>query len=375
MRISSSDNITRNFLDPAIEGLRERAVSHDEISGRVFFEYATFCIAQVEDSHSVSDIERMKNLHKDKEKQASKLDTRIQEVKEKKDTNLLKSLEWEHTRVSKLKKMDKNEWDRLVDGQNNLLKKGVEHFLRCFSACANYDHYISKFCSIWLKHSAENAVNTVVKDGLDLVPSYKFIPLFHQLCSRLSAEGNVFQDNLRRLLARLLNDHPYHSVYQMLNTIRQPGKESDGEDSATVLKGRSTAARELMDNIKDHRRIDGISIKQISSNLEVQFNRYLALTVVIPVGARTTGTETRLADYPTVRNFRQLAEFSLPPPTYKIAISPNRDYAGIPHVTEYDKTVIIVGGRSRPITIGCCLSDGNRFKELVRPCLINQVNS
>src|SRR5271169_5391128 len=200
MRLSPSDAIVHEFLEPATRILSERPIKDGEAAGKVFFEFAQFCTSQLEDQHGIEDAKRMESLHKAKQEEAQAYSTLIKSAETSNDKNTIKNLTRDYERALKLQRLDKAEWQRLVNLQQVLLKKAIEKYLRCFSACAEFDHYVPKFCALWLKHSKQRVVNTVVADGLGLVPSYKFLPLMHQLCSRLSNDGGEFQDNLGTLL-------------------------------------------------------------------------------------------------------------------------------------------------------------------------------
>jgi ataxia telangiectasia mutated family protein len=359
MRLSPSDAIVHEFLEPATRILSERAMRDGETAGKVFFEFAQFCTSQLEDQHGIEDAKRMEGLHKAKQDEAQAYSKLIKTAENRNDKNEVKRLTKDYERALKLQKMDKTEWQRLVNLQQILLKKAVENYLRCFSACAEFDHYVPKFCALWLKHSKQKVVNSVVADGLGLVPSYKFLSLMHQLCSRLSTEGGEFQDNLGTLLSRLLHDHPYHSLHQIFNTI------SSGGDSIAI--SRANAAQSLTTRMDHRRKIGEVPVNEISVRLYQQFMAYSELANT-PVDKKQGAKEIQMSMYPSLRKFRSntLADLHLPPPSLKLPVSHDRRYADILYIQKYHHSFRIAGGVNQPKILDSVVSNGNSFRELVR---------
>src|SRR5277367_4895400 len=144
MRLSPSDAIVHEFLEPATRILSERATRDGETAGKLFFEFAQFCTSQLEDQHGIEDAKRMEGLHKAKQDEAQAYSSLIKIAEQKNDKNEVKHLTKDYDRALKLQRMDKAEWQRLVNLQQVLLKKAVENYLRCFSACAQFDHYVDR---------------------------------------------------------------------------------------------------------------------------------------------------------------------------------------------------------------------------------------
>ena len=361
MRLSPSDAIVHDFLEPATRLLSERAMRDGQTAGKVFFEFAQFCTSQLEDHHGIEDAKRMESLHKAKQDEVQAYSSLIKSAEQRKEKNQVMVLTREYERALKLQRMDKAEWQRIVNLQQVLLKKAIENYLRCFSACADFDHFVSKFCALWLKHSKQGVVNTVVFDGLGLVPSHKFLSLMHQLCSRLSTEGGKFQDNLSALISRLLHDHPYHSFHQIFSTISSVG------DSIAI--SRSNAAKAITTGL-DRRRIGDVPIGEISIRLNQQFNAYSDLANT-PVDKKHGTKQIQMSMYPHLRKFRSntLADLRLPPPSLKLPVSLDRHYADILCIQKYHHSFRIAGGVNQPKILDSVLSNGNSFRELVHPQL------
>jgi serine-protein kinase ATM len=359
MRLSPSDVIIHDLLEPASRSLRERSLAAGPIAGKVFYEYASFCTSQLEDQYAIADIKRMENLHRSKHQEALQYLEVVRKAMQRNDQNAAKRYKKDYERAEKLEKMDNVELDRLLDLQRTFLEKAIENFLKCFAACTDFDHHVPKFCALWLKHSKQRGVNTAVAHGLQFVPSYKFLSLLHQLCSRLSDEAGEFQTNLSQLLSRTLNDHPFHAVHQIYSTISSVG-------DATALS-RSFAAKKLTDCLGFEHKIGEVFVRDIAFRLESQFSMYSDLAST-PIDKKAhPSNEFLFSSYPTLRAFRSktLAEASLPPPSMRITVSPDRDYANVPYVQKYRHSFKIAGGVNQPKILDSILSNGSSFRELV----------
>lgn len=301
----------------------------------------------------------METLHRSKQEEIVRYNEAIQAAKAQNDQTTYKKLYKEHDRASKLQRMDKDELQRLHNSQRFFVRKALEQYLRCFTACSDFDQYIPKFCAIWLKHSRQPGVNSIVSGLLSLVPSYKFVPLLHQLCSRLSDEGkDDFQPCLGELLSRILNSHPYHAFHQIYSTF------TGGEKTAT---SRSKAARRIAERMCRTKENSIVSPQELSVRLADFLSSYSELAK-IPVNKNAhQGNDISLSSYPGLRRFRSkgLADLRLPPPSLEIPISPTNDYASVPFVQKYHHSFKIAGGVNQPKILDSVLSTGKSFRELV----------
>lgn len=349
-----------DLLEPASQSLRARSIVQGQTAGKVFFEYAMFCTTQLEDQHAIADIKRMESLHRTKQNEALRYSDPIKSAERQSNDTNYKRLVRDQDRAVKLAKMDKDELQRLHTSQRTFLKKAVENFLRCFAACSDFDRHVPKFCAIWLKHAKQSGLNAIVADTLEDVPSYKFLPLLHQLFSRLSNDKtDQFQDCLSNLLLRILNEHPFHAVHQLFSTLF-----SNGE---AISQSRSLAAKRIYDRISHTHKIGKITVKELSARLDGLYTAYSDLAS-IPIDKKNHPTnEIQLSQYPSLKKFRykDLASLGLPPPSLPIPISPNGDYTAIPFVQKYHSSFKIAGGVNQPKILDSMLSNGKSFRELV----------
>jgi len=344
MRLSPSDVIVDKFLDPAVRSLESRSDTVGTTAGKVFFEYASFCLTQLEDSSFLEDLERVKRLYDSKQNEVF----RFQEALKKEPNSRLKR---DKEKAEKDRRIDEEELARLSGLLQTLTTKAIENFLRCFASCNTFDHHVPKFCALWLKHFDQAFANHAVAQRIKSVPSYKFIPLMHQLCARLSSEVTAFQDNLKGLLLRGLNDHPFHVFPQMYSTMHA----SDKSKAKTRLK----PAKSLVDRMSYSQKVGNVSVKDLSVRLAAQYESYSALAD-IPVN---NSPDLKFASYPSLQSFRSAS--TLPPPSMPIPVSIQRQYSNVASIHKYKGQFILASGVNRPRIVDCTLSDGKGFRELV----------
>jgi ataxia telangiectasia mutated family protein len=347
----------QELLDPAAESLGRRSITASATAGKVSFEYAMFCTTQLEDQHTIADIKRMENLYKTKQAEVSRYEVALQDARQMSDKALVTKLAKDREKAIKLRNMDRAELQRLHRMQHVLLEKAIENFLRCFSACSDFDQHVPKFCAIWLKHSKQESLQSIVVRFLGSVPSYKFLPLLHQLCSRLSRGSDDFQTSLSDLIARICMDHPFHSLHQILSTVSSIGEKGD-----LVAESRSFAATRLKDHLSRTPKL-----QDLVARINVMFSAYSDLaSIPTQKTDRRVNNEIALSSYPTLRRFRNLLQdLRLPPPSLDLPVSPDGNYSSVPYVQQYHHSFEVAGGVNQPKILKSMLSDGKNVRELV----------
>jgi serine-protein kinase ATM len=357
MRLKSSDFVIQELLEPAVEILRQGSTTETTTAGKVYFQYATFCTAQLEDQHSIADIKRMESLYKSKQLEVLQYRDLIRDARQRGDKTKLDQFVKNRDKANKLQQADRAELQRLLNMQHTFLQKATDNFLRCFAACHDFDQHVPKFCAIWLKHSKQESLYTIVADLLRQVPTYKFLPLMHQLCSRLSNDPDGFQVSLYALIAQICTDHPLHSLYQIFSAM----SGVDGDDQ--VAKSRSRTASRLVEQL-----CRAAKPKAIASSTRIMFDAYSALAGASVPKEECNKPQLLLANYS--QNFRNsLQSIHLPPPSLALPIQPDHDYTNLPYVQKYDPFFKLAGGINQPKILDSLLSDGSRVRELVQHIL------
>lgn len=346
MKLSPSDVILDNLLDPAVRSLENRSDTVGKTAGKVFFEYASFCLTQLQDPSFLEDLDRVQRLYDSKQSEVSRFQKALR-------TQSNSKLKRDKEKAERDRHIDEEELSRLSLLLHTLSTKAIENFLRCFASCNTFDHHVAKFCALWLKHFDQQFANHAVSQRLKSVPSYKFIPLMHQLCARLSSEKSDFQNNLHPLLLRALNDHPFHVFPQMYSTMHAPDKSK-----ATI---RLKPAKSLVDRMSYTHKVGNVSVKDLSIRLSTQYEAYSALADT-PVTKDMT--DIKFSSYPTLHYYRSSS--TLPPPSMPVPVSLERHYSNVPSISKYKATFKLASGINLPKIVDCTLTDGTSFRELVR---------
>lgn len=360
MRLLQSDKLIEEFFEPASQSLQKGSHPQGEVAGKIYFEYASFCAAQLEDQHTIADIKRMENLHRTKANEVQQYTETMKMAKERGDQFAFKRLYRDHERATKLQKMDKEELQRLHALQRTFLRKAVENFLKCFAASDEFDHHVPKFCAIWLKHAKQKGLHDIVFSNLPNVPSYKFLHLLHQLCSRLSDEkDDDFQQNLIVLLGRVLGEHPFHSSHQIFSAIFGSGE--------VLAASRASAASKLANRASRKYENSHSSNPNLFASLFDLYSAYSDLAN-LPLDKKShAGAKLAFSAYPGLRLFHSkgIVGLHLPPPSLKLPISLDLDYSNVPYISKFDQSFKIAGGINQPKILDSSLSNGKQFRELV----------
>jgi hypothetical protein len=86
--------------------------------------------------------------------------------------------------------------------------------------------HVYRLVSLWLSCQKENPlsenVDTNIAEAVEIIPSFRFVPLvtqlFSQLQNSLSLPENVV-NHLMALLLRMILDHPYHSIPHLVHLL------------------------------------------------------------------------------------------------------------------------------------------------------------
>lgn len=121
-----------------------------------------------------------------------------------------------------------------------------------------HSHFIYRMISLWFSSTvADESLNAAMRNAVENIPSYHFVPLANQLFSRLGQRVNGFTAPiLQSLLYRMCLDHPYHCLVQLLclSNGQMVGEGVGGRGKTFYLENTSSSkidiARELIKTLK-----------------------------------------------------------------------------------------------------------------------------
>ena len=151
------------------------------------------------------------------------------------------------------------------EGKKSCLRLAVQGYTNCLQLGGEYDmQALYRIVSLWFNHSGDVDVVESMKLACRVIPSYKFIPLSHQIVSRMGADSTTGLDSVvYKLVKRLTCDHPYHMLYLVFalvngDLVRAKSSSSGGSSSRSssssrgvvVNKKRKAAADRLIKELK-----------------------------------------------------------------------------------------------------------------------------
>ncbi|XP_063934034.1 serine-protein kinase ATM-like isoform X2 [Zophobas morio] len=244
---------------------------------------------------------------------------------------------------------DTEEVNRLKLQLQLFLSLALQHYLGCLqNASKEFDPSVFRFISVWFDNTENDAVLSIIEDGLRGVPTFKFIPLLYQLVARVSCEKNSkFQNILQCLIAKICIDHPFHTTYIILSL----SKSYENEKAAAALS--------ILNHIRQHSKINSY-VESISKLCEA----YIELAKVETPKKTPRNKLLKISDRSQMllnMDFHTVAV-----PTHPLPVSLNAQYENITGIHKFEETYFVVGGLTLPKIINCIGTNGIVYKQLVK---------
>ena len=355
-RLDRPDEVTKHYLQPAIEALGQ--ATSGSMAGRVFHNFAAFCDEQLQDVAAKDDFERITKVRNRK----------LQEINELGDMYTNASGQERSTLkgfFSKAKtwfNLDNEEYKRLKSNREELLQKSLENYLLSMQACDDFSKDVLRLMSLWLASTTIPEANHTVHKYVKSVPTMKLAPFVNQLVSRLlENDKDPFQSVLHDLLYRVCCQHPYHSLYQLFAVCKTKGAQHD-----PVAKSRHSSANSLAEKIRTRAGTSASSIWVSLHNSSMQFVYFAQERLDKDI---KTGTKIPLRKFKygvKAEQIMQSISQKIPPPTMTIALRADKDYSSLPTLSTFEQQVSVAGGVSAPKIVIVVATDGSRHKMLLK---------
>lgn len=349
-RLEKPDQILENYLKPALKELKGKLDGSE--AGHVFHQFAKFCDQQLQDADGLEDLQRLKKLSKNKQKEVAYYSKMYRDA-----TSPTEKLKYRGY-LSKNKtwlKLDQEELQRHESTRDEFLCQSLENYLLALRASDHHDKDVLRFSALWLAHSDEHMANEAVSKHLVKVASRKFAPLMNQLTSRLQDTNAKFQQLLFNLVLRICTDHPFHGMYQIYAGVNSHTNEKDEaaklRQQATVKLSKSfsssSKSREIWSSISTTNKV----YCQLAAEKDERYKS----------GKRVALKDSRVGALLS----SMLSKYPIPPPTMQIKLAMDLDYSKVPMMVRFDPTMSIASGVSMPKVITAIADNGASYKQLV----------
>uniref|UniRef100_K3WAJ2 non-specific serine/threonine protein kinase n=1 Tax=Globisporangium ultimum (strain ATCC 200006 / CBS 805.95 / DAOM BR144) TaxID=431595 RepID=K3WAJ2_GLOUD len=253
---------------------------------------------------------------------------------------------------------------------------------------------VFRLLSLWFSNQLKTGTNEVMQEVINVVPSYKLVPLSYQIISRITGSDATsrssrsskitasenFQRVLRVLVLKLCQQHPHHALVQLLALKNSGDVEGKGaaEFRANVGDAKAEGAKRYVEKL---RQTD--SQRELLESLDILSNAYIQLALFDTRDYHKQSKKIALSKVPIVGigggqvsfdqclrdRTRRGANRTVMPAvlTRNVAPRADMDYSGVVRVLSFEPLFSITdSGIHRPKIIYCHGSDGRRFKQLVK---------
>lgn len=129
-----------------------------------------------------------------------------------------KETEHHFTKLKQQHKSDSALLKELLQQRQTFIQGALEFFVKTLSISNNFDDEIlDKYCNLWFQNELDDVVNDRLLNQEKLIPSFKYLPWISQIVSKLSTEQSHFQKVLQQIVKRVIINHPYNSLYSIMN--------------------------------------------------------------------------------------------------------------------------------------------------------------
>ncbi|BGP41354.1 Serine/threonine-protein kinase tel1 [Rhodotorula kratochvilovae] len=371
-RLRNPLEILTECFDPAIRALERDAPAAER--ARVYHSFASFADAQFEDLSRLAAERRKRSEAYEKRKgfEFTAMSRQLQSG----------SLGSEPMKTSRRQAEqhiadDRRQVEEAEATARNMLWRSLENYARAFSTADEFDDKVYRFCALWLGCADDDDLHTKLKPLLTDVPSFKFVFLAYQLSARLTkaAVSVPSASNVRKLVLRLCQEHPFHTLYPV-QALRDPTatkssrRSSASRESSVGLTSNNSRAQAASDIVEKTKRID--SLRPRAEAVEIACEAYAEWASFSLKGhsayidSRGTVRKGALPILRSMRILTKVRDLPIPVTTSNLPVAPTGKYDDFPTLQRYEEYFDTAGGIHVPKIVVCLDSTGQRYKQLLK---------
>ncbi len=393
-RLKSSREISAEYFVPAIEALATAASSPDE-RANVHAAFAAFADGQYEDVHRAAEDKRKRYVafRERKQREFEDIDSQLKQASSRSETASVLDRQ-KRKGVADLEE-DEGLLREAEATAKAMLWNALENFANAIKHTSGaHDDKVFRFCALWLDHAADEAVHKKLSHFLPAIPSAKFVFLAYQLSARLAkpAKPTNFDRNVQKLVQRLAEDHPFHSLFAV-HALRAGGeaavKSKSGRRTSTVpgveqstqqlrsTSARAAAADDVFARVKMNpklvERVEAIELASAAytewAAHNIKADARFADNIKADKGGQLKRVGSKGHVVPASMLIRsKVIDLPIPVSTVDLPVDPTTQYRSgtFPTVARYDHYFTTAGGVNVPKIMTCVDSQGGRHKQLLK---------
>ncbi|XP_068173804.1 serine-protein kinase ATM isoform X3 [Antennarius striatus] len=367
--LESPGVILEKYLERAVEVIEEESMVHQDVRLQSQRTEAYLSLARFSDAQYQS-IDKYMNSSEFENKQAllEKAKEEVELIREHKVTSNRYTI-----KVQKELQLDQKALSNLQADRQRFLCKAVENYIQCLEEGEEHDMWVFRLASLWLENADVKAVNDMMKKGVKMIPSYKFLPLMYQLAARMGTrmavgvtEDTGFHDVLNDLISRACLEHPHHTlfiIFALVNANKDEdfsrtrmSRNAPQQPSQFDLE-RSDVARKVIHGVKQKK-------TQMIRGMARLCDAYITLAYM---DASKHKTEKKAIPIPADQPIMQIKDLDeVVIPTMEIKVDPSGSYENTVTIRSFVPQYRLVGGVNLPKIIDCIGSDGKSRRQLVK---------
>ncbi|XP_047662626.1 serine-protein kinase ATM isoform X3 [Tachysurus fulvidraco] len=277
-------------------------------------------------------------------------------------------------KVQRELKLDVRALDNLKADRRRFLLKAVENYTRCLALGEEHDTWVFRLASLWLENVDMKDVNNLMKEAVEKIPSYKFLPLMYQLAARMGTkvsslvfpEDVGFHNVLNKLICRSSMDHPHHTLFIILALVnankdecfsRSRLSKSGTRQPSPLDLERADVAQNILNRIKKKK-------AHLIRSIETLCHAYITLAYMDASKHKTEKKAILIPKDQPITQIKDLDDVVIP--TMEIKVDPSGRYEDLVTVRRFKPHFHLAGGVNLPKILDCEGSDGQSRRQLVK---------
>ncbi|XP_073992481.1 serine/threonine-protein kinase tefu isoform X2 [Rhodnius prolixus] len=251
------------------------------------------------------------------------------------------------------------------------LMLAVKEYLKCLQWGEGDSNNLKMFrlVSLWFDNKQNEGVEDILDTMINEIPTYKFLPVLPQLAVRIAPmDGSHFLTTLKKLLIRCSEEHPHHSLPQLLalansdkdeEIINQNIKTSNRKKKdSKVSEARVLGSQELLEILLKRGKIG-----ELIKLLQILSVAYISLANC-DISKNTKPGDYKIPANEPIRKLKRLS--NMPCITLTVPVNKNGNYSNIIGIEKFDDVYTHVGGLNQPKKVRCWCTDGICRDQLVK---------